>query len=133
MRIKRRSKSVSNVTEYEKGYSDGMKAAFEDSELDAYYTGVGYGKRQSKDKHIGFNSSEERRQFEKGVQNKDAHFKSYEVKEPSFFEKLFGKSSGSLRIVDNSTKKRPKRAKKPKKPKSPRSKKTKSKKRIKKS
>ena len=35
MRRKRSSKSVSNVKEYEKGYSDGMKAAFEDSELDA--------------------------------------------------------------------------------------------------
>ena len=110
-----------------------MKAAFEDSELDAYYTGVGYGKRSSRDKLIGFNSSEERRQFEKGVQNKDAHFKSYEVKEPSLLEKLFGKSSGSPRIVDTSTKKRPRRAKKPKKPKSPRSKKVKSKKRSKKS
>ena len=112
MRRKRSSKSFSKVTEYEKGYSDGMKAAFEDSELDAYYTGVGYGKRQSKDKHIGFNSSEERRQFEKGVRNKDAHFKSYEVKEPSFFEKLFGKSSESHLISQSGAKKRRKKTNK---------------------
>ena len=35
---------TSDSSDYHKGYSDGMKAAFEESELDAYYAGVGYGK-----------------------------------------------------------------------------------------
>lgn len=63
--------------EYQKGYRDGMQDAFDKSELDAYYAGVGYGKMKAKDKHIGFNSDEERREFEKGIADKDQHFKSY--------------------------------------------------------
>lgn len=63
--------------DYQKGYRDGMQDAFDKSELDAYYAGVGYGKMKSKDKHIGFNSDEERREFEKGIADKDEHFKSY--------------------------------------------------------
>ena len=30
--------------DYQKGYRDGMQDAFDKSELDAYYAGVGYGK-----------------------------------------------------------------------------------------
>ena len=63
--------------DYQKGYRDGMQDAFDKSELDAYYAGVGYGKMKAKDKHIGFNSDEERREFEKGIADKDEHFKSY--------------------------------------------------------
>ena len=63
--------------DYQQGYRDGMQDAFDKSELDAYYAGVGYGKMKSKDKHIGFNSDEERREFEKGIADKDEHFKSY--------------------------------------------------------
>ena len=75
--------------DYQKGYRDGMQDAFDKSELDAYYAGVGYGKMKAKDKHIGFNSDEERREFEKGVANKDNHFKSYRARQ-SFWEKIFG-------------------------------------------
>lgn len=74
---------------YQKGYSDGMKAAFEESELDAYYAGVGYGKKASGDKHIGFNSDKEREQFEAGMKNKSKHFRSYRAEKPSFFERIF--------------------------------------------
>ena len=49
-----------DTSDYQKGYADGMKAAYDDSELDAYYAGVGYGKKASGDKHIGFNNDEER-------------------------------------------------------------------------
>lgn len=75
--------------DYQKGYRDGMQDAFDKSELDAYYAGVGYGKMKSKDKHIGFNSDEERREFEKGIANKDEHFKSYQTRR-SFWQCLFG-------------------------------------------
>ena len=90
--------------DYQKGYLDGMQDAFEKSELDAYYAGVGYGKMQTKDKHIGFNSSEEREQFEKGLANKDKHFKSYKLRK-GFFEKLFGSRENTYIV-------KPKRAKK---------------------
>ena len=75
--------------DYQKGYRDGMQDAFDKSELDAYYAGVGYGKMKAKDKYIGFNSDEERREFEKGIANKDQHFKSYRARR-SFWERLFG-------------------------------------------
>lgn len=80
----------SDSTDYHKGYADGMKAAFEESELDAYYAGVGYGKKSAGDKHIGFSSDEERRQFEAGMKNKSKHFRSYRSEPPTFFERLFG-------------------------------------------
>lgn len=79
----------SDSSEYRKGYEDGMNKAFEDSELDAYYAGVGYGKKAAGDKHIGFNNPEERRQFQRGVENKDEHFKVIRVRPPSFLERLF--------------------------------------------
>ena len=92
--------------DYQKGYLDGMQEAFENSELDAYYAGVGYGKMKSKDKHIGFNSAEEREQFEKGLANKDNHFKSYELRK-SLFDRIFGIGKNNSRInVPRRTKKR---------------------------
>ena len=78
-----------NELNYQKGYRDGMQDAFDKSELDAYYAGVGYGKMKAKDKHIGFNSEEERREFEKGIADKDEHFKSYRARR-SFWERLLG-------------------------------------------
>ena len=79
----------SDSSEYQKGYADGMKASFESSELDAYYAGVGYAKKASGDKHIGFNSDLERQQFEDGMKNKNKHFKSYRAELPNFWERLF--------------------------------------------
>ena len=84
------SKKTVDDSDYLKGYWDGQQAAFEKSELDAYYAGVGYGKRQSGDKHLGFNNAEERRQFERGIERKDEHFNSYRVSKLSFLERLFG-------------------------------------------
>ena len=80
----------SDSPEYQKGFADGMKASFESTELDAYYAGVGYGKKASGDKHIGFNSDYERQQFEAGMKNKNKHFRSYRAEKPGFFERLFG-------------------------------------------
>ena len=90
MKKKARYDFKSDSSDYHKGYSDGMKAAFEESELDAYYTGVGYGKKQAGDKHIGFNNDEERRQFERGMQRKDEHFRAYHTKPLAWWQKLFG-------------------------------------------
>ena len=86
-----------NTPDYQMGYADGMKAAFEESELDAYYAGVGYGKKAAGDKHIGFNNDEERQQFEAGIQNRGKHFRSYRA-EPTFFERLFGIKPRSDRV-----------------------------------
>lgn len=90
----------SDSSDYHKGYSDGMKSAFEESELDAYYAGVGYGKFQAGDKHIGFNNAEERRQFEKGIQKKDNHFNSYRLRKLSFWERIFGVKTSRRKRVD---------------------------------
>ena len=73
-----------------KGYRDGMQQAFDESELDAYYVGVGYGKKTSGDKHIGFNSDKERASFQKGVSRKDHHFVAYRSEPLTWWEKLFG-------------------------------------------
>ena len=85
MARKVRNKIQSDSTDYHKGYADGMKAAFEESELDAYYAGVGYGKKASGDKHLGFTSDYERQQFEAGIANKSKHFRAYRSEPPTFF------------------------------------------------
>ena len=95
-----RHKITSDSADYTKGYSDGMRAAFEESELDAYYAGVGYGKYQSGDKHIGFNNAEERAQFEKGIRKKDDHFNAYRVRKLSFWERLFGVKTTRRKSID---------------------------------
>ena len=79
----------SDSSDYHKGYLDGRKSAFDESELDAYYAGVGYGKKAKGTKHLGFTSDEERRQFEAGVSNSGKHFRSYRAEPPSFLERLF--------------------------------------------
>lgn len=95
----------SDADDYRRGYADGMKAAFEETELDAYYAGVGYGKKNAKDSHIGFNNAEERRQFEKGIKNKDNHFNSYRAEKPGFFERLFGINGSRRDSIDVSNRK----------------------------
>ena len=81
----------SDDSNYRKGYTDGMRDAFNEAELDAYYMGVGYGKKASGDKHIGFNNDKEREQFEAGIENKSKHFRAYRSEPLSFFERLFGR------------------------------------------
>ena len=76
-------------SDYSKGFNDGMNASYDKSELDAYYTGVGYGKKSSGDKHLGFNSDKERLQFEAGVRNYKKHYRVYRVEKPSLFERIF--------------------------------------------
>ena len=88
-RNQNRFNRIEHDNDYQKGYRDGMQDAFDKSELDAYYAGVGYGKMKAKDRHIGFNSDEERREFEKGIADRDKHFKSYRAHR-SFWEKFFG-------------------------------------------
>ena len=92
-----RYKEFDNSSDYTKGYLAGQKAAFEESELDAYYAGVGYGKKTAKTKHIGFSSPEERRNFESGMRNHNKHFHSYRG-ELTFFEKIFGRKKTEKRI-----------------------------------
>lgn len=92
-----RYKEFDNSSDYTKGYLAGQKAAFEESELDAYYAGIGYGKKMAKTKHIGFSTPEERRNFENGIKNHDSYFHSYRG-EPTVFEKIFGRKNTQKRI-----------------------------------
>lgn len=103
---KARHSISSDSTEYRKGYQDGMQQAFEESELDAYYAGVGYGKMAAGDKHIGFNNAEERRQFELGIAKRDNHFRAYRVKKLSWWEKLFGVETSRRSAIDTPNKPR---------------------------
>ena len=89
MSKKARMPMQSDNADYHKGYLDGRRSAFDDSELDAYYAGVGYGKKSKSMKHIGFTSDEERKQFEAGVSNAGLHFRAYRAEPPSFWERLF--------------------------------------------
>ena len=93
--MSKRNFEKSNDAEYRKGYYDGQHDAFAASELDAYYAGVGFGKREHGDAHIGFNNSKERRQFEEGIRNRNKHFNGYRVKPLTFWEKIFGRKDGA--------------------------------------
>lgn len=81
----------SDSSDYHQGYLDGRKSVFEDSELDAYYAGVGYGKKSTSTKHMGFTNDEERRQFEMGISNSHKHFRAYRAEPLTFWERLFGR------------------------------------------
>ena len=97
MSRKYRNELRSDSADYRSGYADGMRAAFEESELDAYYAGVGYGKKASGDKHIGFNNAKEYEQFQNGIDNKDKHFRGYRMEKRSFLEKILFKSENRKR------------------------------------
>ena len=91
MADKQRMPMRSDTPEYHQGYLDGRRSAFDDAELDAYYAGVGYGKKTANTKHMGFTNDEERRQFEMGISNSHKHFRAYRAEPLSFWERLFGK------------------------------------------
>ena len=93
----------SDTSEYHQGYLDGRRAAFDDAELDAYYAGVGYGKKNASTKHMGFTNDEERRQFEMGISNSHKHFRAYRAEPLSFWERLLGKKKSradQINVVD---------------------------------
>lgn len=102
--------SRDNSSDYQKGYYDGQHDAFAASELDAYYAGVGFGKREHGDMHLGFTNANERRQFEKGISEKDHHFNAYRVKPLSFWERLFGRKDNA-EMADYTTRKQTRRQK----------------------
>ncbi len=102
---KHRAQVTSHDSDYQKGYLAGLQAAFDESELDAYYTGVGAGKVMNGDKHIGFNSDSERSHFEKGIRDSNKHFKSYRAKPLTWWEKLFGKKANKRNFIRYKSKK----------------------------
>ena len=89
MSRKVRNKVRNNESDYNKGFTDGLQASFDSSELDAYYAGVGYGKAIAKNKRLGFNSEEERLEFEKGMRNRNNHFHVYHARKPTLLERIF--------------------------------------------
>ena len=89
--------------DYERGYYAGLNENIERTNLDAYFAGVGYGKKNSKDKYIGFNNAEEREQFENGIRQKDKHFNAHRAEPLSWWERLFGVKRNrhdDIKIVD---------------------------------
>lgn len=88
---KRRHNASSDSADYMRGYADGMKGAFEESELDAYYAGVGYAKKNKGVKNIGFSSPEERASFEHGMSSEAKHFSAPRYEPLTFIERLLGK------------------------------------------
>lgn len=89
--------------DYSKGYIDGMLDSMEHNGLSAYYTGVGYGKRATNVKNLGFNSEKERQQFERGVKHKDNHFNALRVEPKSWLERF-------IDIFDRSARQRRKKS-----------------------
>ena len=79
---------MENSNEYKRGYLDGMNDKITESGAHAYYAGVGYGKKEAGEKHLGFADHEHLESFNRGVRDKDKHFISVK-KEMGFFEKLF--------------------------------------------
>ena len=89
--------------DYERGYYAGLNENFERTNLDAYFAGVGYGKKNAKDKYLGFNSADEREQFEHGIRQKDKHFNAHRAEPLSWWERLFGVKRNrhdDIKIVD---------------------------------
>ena len=83
--------------DYSRGYKDGIMDSMEQNGLSAYYTGVGYGKRATNDKNLGFNSKKERDQFVEGVKHKDNHFNAVRVEPKSWLEKFIDTFDRSAR------------------------------------
>ena len=74
--------------DYKQGYLDGMNDKIIETGAHAYFAGVGYGKKEAGEKHLGFADHEHLESFNRGVRDKDKHFISVK-KEMGFFEKLF--------------------------------------------
>ncbi len=94
--------------DYRRGYQDGINDSLVDSRALAYYAGVGYGKKEAGEKHLGFQDPEHLESFNRGVRNKDKHFISVK-KEQGFFERLFDFKG---RRAERNRKRNRKRAKK---------------------
>ena len=77
-----------SAKDYSVGYRDGIEEQRDSKSMAAYYTGVGYGKREAGEKHLGFTSQAERESFDNGVRSKDKHFRAHRYKKPSLFERL---------------------------------------------
>ena len=63
----KRSNNVDNSSDYQKGYIDGITDSMTDTNVHAFFAGVGYGKSEANVTHLGFNSAEERESFERGM------------------------------------------------------------------
>ena len=63
-------------------YNDGFEDGKADVDTQAYFMGVGYGKRQNDVKHIGFKTKEHKDSFVQGAKAHDRHFLSYSTEEP---------------------------------------------------
>ena len=78
--------------DYNTGYADGVRAAIEEQELDAYYAGVGFGKKSAGVTHLGFSNEKEREMFDEGMKKHNKHFTAYRSEPPTLFERLFGRA-----------------------------------------
>lgn len=94
--------------DYQEGHQDGRSDSVREKHEAAYFTGVGYGKKQAGDTHIGFSSAGERASFEHGVKNKDKHYQGVK-KELNFWERLFDSFGRAERKVDRKVKRIDKR------------------------
>ena len=75
--------------EYNDGYEDGKA----DVDNQAFFMGVGYGKKLHGVKHIGFNTKKHKDSFVQGTKAHDKHFLSFSTKDkglrrPSLLERL---------------------------------------------
>lgn len=108
----KRENNVDNSGDYQKGYIDGVSDTLSDTNVHAFFTGVGYGKGQANVTHLGFNSAEERESFERGISKKDEHFNAYKGNRISLIERIFGTRPTRVKPVQRYRRVRPKRRQK---------------------
>ena len=69
---------------------NGSKKKYSRSGYAAFYTGVGYGKASHGEKHLGFNSDDDRKSFERGTERHKKYFMTHskETKPKGFFARI---------------------------------------------
>ena len=107
--------NASDTPEYQKGYIDGMTDTITDTNVHAFFAGVGYGKSEANVTHLGFNSAEERECFERGMAKKDEHFNAYRSERRlDWIDRLLGRRAAKPPRLKSRTPVKPKKKQKAK-------------------
>ena len=72
----------------ERAFYSGVNSGQADSDVHAFFVGVGYGKGARGDRHVGFREPSQKSSFDRGVENCNKHFSVVEVDKP-WWKRLF--------------------------------------------
>ena len=105
--------NVDNSSDYQKGYIDGITDSMTDTNVHAFFAGVGYGKSEANVTHLGFNSAEERESFERGMAKKDDHFNAYRSERRlTWLDNILGRKTAKPKRLKSKTRVKPKKKQK---------------------